>query len=163
MGAPAQHTSGLGSQKECSVQITEVHFSEPFCSVFCVEVYGVCHYAGPSSHLQGDCQPPRLLVLSLLWSPAGTLLGRRDFRPKHFGHRDSPVPLGWLPVGWTLNSSQYVLECDSGAKRLTFKNVMFITLTTDFSHFFSENFSTYSVPGLGGFRDERREPVAFWS
>lgn len=33
---------------------------------------------------------------------------------------------------------------------------MFITLSTDFSHFFSENFSTCCVPGLaGGFRDER--------
>lgn len=39
---------------------------------------------------------------------------------------------------------------------------MFITLTTDFSHFFSENFSTYSVPGLGG-GSEMSEPVAFWS
>lgn len=45
---------------------------------------------------------------------------------------DSPVLPGCAPGGRTLDSGQSVVECDSGAQILSFKNVVCIAFTIDF-------------------------------
>lgn len=94
----AQHSLAWGGRKNAVLKSLRSIFQNHMFWTLPQGIWVSC-CAGPWCHQQGDRQSPQLLDLSLLWSPAGTCLGR-----KLFGGRGFPVPLGCVQAGRNLNS-----------------------------------------------------------
>lgn len=108
------HTPGLGRQNTRSAQVTEVHFSEPFCPGFWVEVHGVsgCAGPGPTSWVTAD--------LGGCWALLSSGHQQVPFLGEGtWGQTSLEAETPQCLRGGTLDSGQSVLECDSGAKILS--------------------------------------------
>lgn len=115
LGEQAWHTRGLGRQKERSVQVTEVHSLEPFCSGFWVEGYEVSRSVGPGPIRRVTASAHECWTFPFSGRQRLHFLGEGTLGQSSLG-TDSPVLPGWAPGGRTLDSGQSVVERDSRAK-----------------------------------------------